>query len=84
MVPILQLRGSLTLVEHGVHFPYIRFVVYHPAVDFDPCMSLEGHALSSDNHLGRYAMTFQQTCGSSRALKTEHFLPVPDTSHING
>src|SRR6202021_1242899 len=32
-------------IKHLVDFRDVRLVVHHPAAEFDPCVSLEGHLL---------------------------------------
>ena len=37
----LSWRRVSAPIEHGIHLPQVRLVIYHTAIDFDPGMRLE-------------------------------------------
>jgi hypothetical protein len=73
----------LTSIQNCVHFRHIRFVVDHATIHLDPRMRLEWQLLCPDYHLGEYPVALEEATRRCRALQTERFLPVPDTSHVD-
>src|SRR6267378_5643443 len=70
-------------IKYGVHFRGVRLVVYHAAVDFDPCVGFEGHLLSANNHLRWDTVFLQKASSGGRALQAQRLFPIPDAGHVN-
>src|SRR5229473_2884460 len=75
---------QLAPIQDRIHFWRVRFVVNHPAVDFDPRVGLERLLLRADDHLRRHTMLFQEARGGGGSLQAQRFFPIPDAGHVDG
>src|SRR5260370_2980996 len=73
----------LTPLPNSVDLLYLQSFVYRSAEHLDPCMRLKRKFLSTNNHLGRHAVTPQHACCYCRSLQTPDPFRIPTRSAIH-
>src|SRR5712664_1826556 len=73
----------LASVQNHIDFRNVWFVVHDAPLHLDPGVSLEGHLLRANHHLGGHAVASQQAGRGCGSLKAKDLFPVPETGHVN-
>jgi hypothetical protein len=73
----------LTTIQHVKKLLCIGVIVYDPAADFRPGVTIERHFVHADNHLRRKPKTSQQTDQNACALQAQRPFRMPGARPIH-